>query len=1128
MLQIKNIFKTYKTGDLVQKALNDVSLNFRDNEFVAILGPSGSGKTTLLNIIGGLDRYDEGDLVINGISTKNYKDRDFDAYRNHSVGFVFQSYNLIPHQSILSNVELALTIGGIKAKERRKRAIDVLEAVGLKEQMHKKPNQMSGGQMQRVAIARALVNNPEIVLADEPTGALDTKTSTQVMELLKEVAKDRLVIMVTHNRELADKYANRIVNLKDGEIIGDSNPNINNEDINGKSKKKLKAHMNFFTALALSFNNLLTKKGRTILTAFAGSIGIIGIALILSLSQGFQNYIDKIQEDTLSSYPLTITKESTDMASMILAMTSNSSESKASGVLTEKQYLTNMFASVSMNELKAFKSYVEEHYDEIKDDVININYSYAISPLIYSIDTTNSLVRLNPNSVLSSFTSSSLSSLATSAYASYGIGVFTEMSDNEELIKENYELLKGRWPSSYDEMIVVLSEKDGISDLLVYSLGLRDFKELTNMFTTHMSGEEIENNNEPLKITYDDLLNLDLRMINPYELYKYNDRYNIYEDMSNDENYMNDLYDKALKLKIVGIVINKDGSSTNLLSPGVNYTKELTSYIIDKAAGSEIVKKQLANKDVDVFSGKTFEEKNSENKQQLNFEEMISIDKNKLSEAFTINADFSSLQDTNATQNKIMNASKAIANDLLNMETSAYSELNKTFALTSKSIIESYLNYFSFNIPDINKANACPLGYVSPANPLSGCNIITDTTDPNYEEELAKYKQVKGFSMNPNDPTMIYIYEDNYLTLTSFNDSFINAYKSMAINKEILQSDELVNAVNKSFDAYISYAKALVDTSNPLFVSMSLVNNNDLNSLDVDAIVTSALSSDDIQNQIKLMANKSTEDYAYLLIAKGIGEVTADLMSPLSSLNNGNLMTIDSNKFADAFKFNMQEDELRRIMTAMMSNENNIASSQTNLANLSYQDKDDPSSISFYFDSFASKENFLNWLKHYNEIVDEDKQINYTDITGILMSSVKTIVDSVTYVLIAFVSISLIVSSIMIAVITLISVMERTKEIGILRAMGASKRNISSIFNAETFIIGLLSGLLGIGTTTLLIVPINRLIHALTDNDNINAVLPVKYAIVLIIISIFLTIFAGLLPAKKAAKKDPVIALRTE
>lgn len=1130
MLQIKNISKTYKTGDLIQKALNNVSLNLRDNEFVAILGPSGSGKTTLLNIIGGLDHYDDGDLVINGISTKDYKDRDFDTYRNHSIGFVFQSYNLIPHQTILSNVELALTIGGISKAERKQRALDALDAVGLKDQAHKKPNQMSGGQMQRVAIARALVNNPDIVLADEPTGALDTKTSVQVMELLKEVAKDRLVIMVTHNPELANEYANRIVNLKDGEIIGDSNPYVVSETIAPTKKKKTgKAKMNFLTALSLSFNNLLTKKGRTILTAFAGSIGIIGIALILSLSQGFQNYIDKIQEDTLSSYPLTINKESTDMTSMILAMRSGREGAKNTDeTVTERQYLANMFASVSMNELKAFKGYVEDHYDEIKNDVVNINYSYAVTPLVYSIDTTNTLVRLNPNSVLSSFTSSSLSSIATSAYASYGIGVFTEMSDDEELIQENYELLKGKWPTNYDEIIIVLSERDGISDLLVYSLGLRDFKELTDMFTTNMSGEEVENKNEPLHFTYDDLLNLDLRMINAYQLYKYNDKYNIYEDMTSDDSYMHDLYDRALKLKVVGIVISKEDASSTVLSPGVNYTKALTSYIIDKAAESTIVQKQLANKDVDVFSGKTFEEKNSDNKEQLNFEEMISIDKDKLSQAFTLNVDFSSFSDATAIQNKITDASKAVANDLLNMETNLYTEINKSFALASKSIIESYVTYFSFNIPDINNADACPLGYASPGNPMSGCQIITDTTDPNYEEELAKYKQVKGFSMNPNTPTMIYVYEDRYLTLTSFSDMFVNAYKAMAINVQVLQKEELVNAATKAFDSYVASARTYVDTTNPLFAPMMIVNNNDLNNIDVTNVVATALSSPDIQNQIKLLASKSAEEYSYLLIAKGMGEVTADLLSPLSNLGNGSLISIDSSKFASAFKFNMKEDELRRIMSAMMSNENNVASAQTNLTSLSYQDKEDPSSISFYFDSFAAKENFLTWLKNYNDSVEEEKQINYTDLTGILMSSVKTIVDSVTYVLIAFVSISLIVSSIMIAVITLISVMERTKEIGILRAMGASKRNISSIFNAETFIIGLLSGLIGVAITKLLIVPINKIIHVLTDNYNINATLPNKYALILIIISIFLTILAGFVPAKKAAKQDPVVALRTE
>ena len=1121
MLQIKNIFKTYKTGDLVQKALNDVSLNFRDNEFVAILGPSGSGKTTLLNIIGGLDRYDDGDLIINGVSTKNYKDRDFDAYRNHSIGFVFQSYNLIPHQSILSNVELALTIGGIKAQERRRRAIDALEAVGLKEQMHKKPNQMSGGQMQRVAIARALVNNPEIVLADEPTGALDTKTSMQVMELLKEVAKDRLVIMVTHNRELADKYANRIVRLKDGQIISDSNPYTIDEEINDNPKKKLKAHMSFFTALSLSFNNLLTKKGRTILTAFAGSIGIIGIALILSLSQGFQNYIDKIQEDTLSSYPLTITKESTDMTSMILAMTSNDSTGEADGTLTERQYLTNMFASVSMNEMKSFKTHVDEHQNELNAFVSNIDYNYSVSPLIYTIDTTNTLIQVNPNGVLSSFTSSSVSSIMASSYSSYGLGVFSEMSDNEEMVKNNYEVLKGRWPESYDELIIVLSEKDGISDLLVYSLGLRDFNELSNMFTTHLSGEEINNDNEPLTFTYDDLLNLDLRLIKSSNLYKYNDKYSIYEDMSDDSDYMHKQYDKALKLKIVGIVIAKDSSSTSLLSPGVNYTSDLTSYIIDEASKSDIVKKQLANKDIDVFSGKSFDEKNSETSNSLNFEEMISIDENKLSQAFKINIDLSSLNDTDATQNKIINKSKEIANDLENNSNQIYAELLSSFSLTAKTVINNYANYFSFSIPDINNSNACPLGYKD-SNPMNGCVLPSESDD-----EYSKYKEVKGFSLNPNNPNTIYVYEGAYLEYVIFNDYFVNAYKNMAISQDILQLEELVYSTNKAFDKFVSKAKENVDTSNPLLSAYGVVKKSDVDSIDVDNLVSDILLENDIQESIKTLATNTSKEYAYLLIAKGIGEISGDLLSPLTSLGNKDMMSVDASKFADAFNFNMSQDELKRIMNAMMSNDN-ISSLATNLNKLSYQDKEEPSSIAFYFDSFENKEKFTDWLKNYNESVEEEKQINYTDITGILMSSVKTIVDSVTYVLIAFVSISLIVSSIMISVITLISVMERTKEIGILRAMGASKRNISSIFNAETFIIGLLSGLIGVGTTLLLIVPINKLIHALADNNNINAVLPLKYAIILVIISIFLTIFAGLLPAKKAAKKDPVIALRTE
>ncbi|MBR2577816.1 MAG: ABC transporter ATP-binding protein, partial [Erysipelotrichaceae bacterium] len=712
MLQIKNISKTYKTGDLVQKALDNVSLNLRKNEFVAILGPSGSGKTTLLNIIGGLDRYDSGDLIINGISTRDYKDRDWDAYRNHTIGFVFQSYNLIPHQTILSNVELALTIGGLTSSERKNRALEALDAVGLKDQAHKKPNQMSGGQMQRVAIARALVNNPDIVLADEPTGALDTKTSIQVLDLLKEVAKDRLVVMVTHNPELADRYANRIVRLKDGEIVDDSNPYLTDEDKEVLSNKRIgKAHMGFFTALSLSFNNLLTKKGRTILTAFAGSIGIIGIALILSLSQGFQNYIDKIQEDTLSSYPLTITRESTDMTSMILGMSQDRQGEQAEGTLKERRYLTNMFASVSMNEIRPFKDYVESHYDEINENVTGISYTYAVAPIIYTYDATDKLVQINPNSVLTSFTSGNMSSLVTSAYSSYGFGIFTEMSDNTEMIMDNYDILAGRLPERFDELLVVLSEENGISDLLVYSLGLRNFEELTDMFTRHLSGEEVENNNEIMTFTYDDLLDLDLRLILATDRFKYNVKYNIYEDMSGDEEYMKALYDRALKLKIVGIVVDKEGASTTFLSPGVNYTKDLTRYIIDSAADTSIVQKQLNNKDIDVFSGKSFEEMNKEQQESMNFEDMISIDQNKLAAAFTINADLSSLNDGQAMQNKIISKSKDIVKDLDDAETSVYQELVKQFSNAAKGIIEGYASYMNFFVPDESQGVACPLGY---------------------------------------------------------------------------------------------------------------------------------------------------------------------------------------------------------------------------------------------------------------------------------------------------------------------------------------------------------------------------------------------------------------------------------
>lgn len=1119
MLQLKNITKTYDNGGQFQTALRNVSLNFRDNEFVAILGQSGSGKTTLLNIIGGLDRYDDGDLIINNVSTKDYKDRDWDSYRNHTIGFVFQSYNLIPHQTVLSNVELALTIGGISAKERRERAIKALEEVDLHDQIDKKPNQLSGGQMQRVAIARALVNNPDILLADEPTGALDTKTSVQVMELLKKVAKDKLVVMVTHNPELADEYANRIVRLKDGEIIDDTNPLVIDETNLEKPKYKNlgKSSMSLLTSFALSFNNLLTKKGRTILTAFAGSIGIIGIALILSLSQGFQNYIDKIQEDTLSSYPLTITSETADASSIILSMVGNDGENDESGVVKENQFLQTMFSSVGTNDVRSFKKHLDTHEEELKNDVSNIRYTYSISPLIYSYDVKDNLVQLNPSSMMSMMYSNSAASLLSSYSSS--MGIFSEMSNDREAIMESYDVLAGRWPEKYNEMIIVLSEPNGISDLLVYSLGLRDTSELRDMFTKIAAGETIDAVGEPNTYTYEELMNIEMRLINPSNLYKYNEKYDVYEDMTSDKEYMKDVYKHSEALKIVGIVCAKEGSGSLTLSPGVAYSRDLIDYVIKHASESEIVKKQLANKEVDVFSGKRFDDE-EEKKSELNFNDMISIDEKKLTEAFKVNVDFSSLSDTEKMQNTIIDKSKEVAKSLEDTTASIYQELIKQFSQGTLAIVGAYPTTFTVNVPN---DGSCPLGYASPMNRLSGCKL-PEETDPDY----GKYKQVKGISLDPQNPfTTISVYEDQYGEYAIFNEMATAGYKSAAINKETLQVDALVTIAGNSFDEYVKQAITLVDPSDMLIAMAKGVKTSDLANIDINKIVSDELAKTSNQDAIQKLAVDSAGEYTYLLVAKGMGEALGDVLIPLTNLGDKEMMTIDTQKFAEAFNFNMNEDELSRLMETMMAkgNEKNLSS---NLIGLGYQDKDNPTSISISFYSFEAKENFLKFLDEYNDSVPEETQIHYTDITGILMSSVKTIVDSVTYVLIAFVSISLIVSSIMIAVITLISVMERTKEIGILRAIGASKHNVSSIFNAETFIIGLLSGLIGIGATLLLIIPINKIIHSVTGNPNITAVLPFNAAITLIIISVLLTLIAGFIPSKTAAKKDPVVALRTE
>ncbi len=1060
MLQIKNISKQYKTGDLVQDALKDVSLNLRDNEFVSILGPSGSGKTTLLNIIGGLDRYDSGDLIINNVSTKEYKDRDWDSYRNHTIGFVFQSYNLIPHQTVLANVELALTIGGISKKERKQRALQALEEVGLREQAHKRPNQMSGGQMQRVAIARALVNNPDILLADEPTGALDTETSVQVMELLKKVAHDRLVIMVTHNPELAEEYSTRIVKLRDGKVIDDTDPFEPKVELEEAPihKNLGKASMSILTALSLSFNNLLTKKGRTLLTAFAGSIGIIGIALILSVSTGFQNYIDKIQEDTLTSYPLTITSETADTTSMLLSMVSEAGEKTGENTVRERQYISTMFSKIGTNDLASFKKYLEDNREGVKQMVSLVEYKYSVSPLIYTMKKDQKLQQLNPSAMLTSMMGPSAEMMSMSPMST---SVFNQMLDDREVLKEQYDVLAGRWPEKYDEVILILPEPNGMSDLLVYSLGLRDEKELTDMISKIIAGEKVENKNEPLQWTYDELLKLEFKLVNPTDTYKYNETYNVYESMTDDEAHMKTVYDNAVDLKVVGIMCGKKGTTSTNMMQGVAYTKELTQHVIEIASKSEIVKKQLENREIDVFSNKRFDDDSKDT--GLDFQDMITIDKDLLSTAFGVN--ISEKDIANLTQGYTTQISAAITTDT----SAAEKAVSETLVTLATNLLNEY---------------------------------ITTSANPITQVAEMKMSQV---------------------------ESVVNAFLNQEVNQNKLADLEAKYVVPKA-NIQTFYAGLLngmlqgcigATSSNPTDADPT----GYLSGVLVEQFLPAYMIQEPVAIAVKQMGAGMTQAVMQKTILTKVGELSGQLVSKVAGSFN-----VDQDKIASAFKFDLSEEEVARLMQTMTAS-NVEKNADINLTSLGYQDINKPTKMSFYFIDFDSKEKFVDFLDAYNDKIEkenDEKVIKYTDITGILMSSVKTIVDSVSYVLIAFVSISLVVSSIMIGIITYISVLERTKEIGVLRAIGASKKNISSIFNAETFIVGLCAGALGILVTILLLLPINYILHTLTGNMDITAVLPMRGAIILVILSVILTLIGGLIPSKQAAKKDPVLALRSE
>ncbi|MBR4430418.1 MAG: ABC transporter ATP-binding protein/permease [Clostridiales bacterium] len=1164
MLQIRDIHKEYKTGSLVQKALDGVSLNLRDNEFVAILGPSGSGKTTLLNIIGGLDRYDSGDLIINGVSTKRYKDRDWDSYRNHTIGFVFQSYNLIPHQTVLSNVELALTISGISAKERRQRALDALEKVGLREQAHKKPNQMSGGQMQRVAIARALVNDPDILLADEPTGALDTDTSVQVMDLLKEVAKDRLVVMVTHNPELAEEYATRIVKLRDGRITDDSDPFEPDADANAITpvhKNLGKASMGFLTALALSFNNLRTKKTRTILVAFAGSIGIIGIALILSLSNGVNEYINRTEQQTLSQYPLTIERSSISFMSMMMVQT-ETWEPAAEGEITEVPSVGQLLSTVQTNDLISLRAYFDNERPEIYELSNGVEYSYNIDPRIYYYDKgTGDYRQVNPNDDFASMGLTS-SSVFTSAYS---MNVFFEMPENEALYIDQYDVKAGRWPENSREAVLVLTQNGAVSDYICYAFGLRDADELDKMIRDFSNGLEVETDQTYYTWLYEDFLGTNFKVVPAYKYYKYDENNKIYTDMRNNSSYMRDLVSNGYDLKIVGIVQPKQGQDIWMLDAGIYYDKNLVEELREEAEGSDIVKAQKADREVNVLTGIRFDEEESD----FDMGSFFSIDEEAIQNAFEFDEDKLNIDQDAFGDMSGMDLSGAFGSAMPSLSADQIAGLLKgvdlkvdTDALGTgiSSILTDYMDYASAD-PSTNYANL-PDAMSQFISSPRGSAII--------REQLIKIIQDSG--AGAIDQALV------NEALSAITDGFAEyAAKQgwditdpsnyQALFQQYLQSDEgraVVDAQSEKITAEMTSrievtADNARDMASALLAAYSeYANENDLpDPAALGDSIKEYLGTERAKNLITYVVTTSVNaDEITATVMKNVSGMTSSMMSQISdgiqkaitmvierlasNMTNalkdtfegmGSALTIDQDAFAKAFQFNMDESQLQSFMNEMMGG-SGVSSAEKNFASFGYCDKDDLQSITIFPKDFESKDEIVQIIKDYNKKVEdageEDKNIVYTDIVGALMKSVTKIINTISYVLIAFVSISLIVSSIMIGVITYISVLERRKEIGILRAMGASKHNVAQVFNAETIITGFLAGLLGVGISLVLLIPINALIHKLADSSDVSAILPWSAAIILVILSVILTLIGGLIPSKKASRQDPVTALRTE
>ena len=1088
MIEVRELKKEYRTGDFIQKALDGVSVTFRDNEFVAVLGPSGSGKTTLLNILGGLDTADSGEIIINGTSTREYKSADWDTYRNHRIGFVFQSYNLIPHQTVRANVELAMTLTGVGADERRTRAEEALDRVGLKGHENKKPSQLSGGQMQRVAIARALVNNPEIVLADEPTGALDTETGIQVMNLLQEIAKDRLVIMVTHNPALAEQYANRIITLKDGSILEDKKP-VTAEELKSSARTKIgesyagaKTSMSFRTALSLSFSNLMSKKGRTALTAFAGSIGIIGIAAILALSNGVNGYIAKVEEDTLSSYPLTISKNAADISSMFAGMSGNSKDDKKKEAdsdsdggstvkgdsgdtssaakaenteIKQRNVLGNVFGSTRKNDLGAFKKYLDSKGNKVRRNASVITYNYGITPLIYQTKSESDPVQVNSTDGMDA------------NYESFGIQNssntgFYQMLDDEKLLKQQYEVVAGKWPKESTEAVLVLNKDGSIPDFTLYQLGYYDRKEYDRAMIKYRETGKLEMNTEKQKpFRYRDALKLSYSVISPGEIYSYNSPTGTWLDQSKNKAFMIGKLENGVKLKVVGVIKPNGKTRSNALQPGVGYLPSLTSQVIDRMKDADIVKQQLANPDVDVFTGKTFEALKEENGASLDMSKLFSVNQSMLASAFKFDA----------------------------------SKLQKAFGMSPLANID-----YSKALSKVNTTSLAQ-------------NMMSDIM-----QELAEfpaYLQQQNITLTPAEQSMITTETSQLIaTLLAGYPAFASDY---ANNHPGAAQSEIITA-------YLSSTNSRTAISSTATRIAQNLNRSDLRGT-IERALTNYMQGRMAKIMGKFMNQVMTEMQKQLgaQISSG-ATMNGDMASAMKSA-----FSVNPSAFAKAFSLNMDQTQMAALFSQFMNN--GIVTYDSNLKKMGYADKSSPESISIYPSSFERKDKVINGIDSYNARMKrsghKSRVITYTDIMGTLMSSVTDIINMISYVLMAFISVSLIVSSIMIGIITYISVLERRKEIGILRAMGASKRNIANIFNAETFIEGLLSGVFAILFVYLVSIPINMVVLSSFNVERIMR-LPIGAALVLIGISVFLTYIAGLIPSRSAAKRDPVEALRSE